>query len=190
MAARSAMTVTSATTIATSWGNNVRDHVVARTTSDDVSAEGQLAANTSSDKLVIYTGSAATEIARYGADDSFTATVTQSFGVSATTYTHTRRRGRWCEGNLRLDFTSSGSSGSAIQIATTLPVPTRQIIVGQFWSQDVALAFYSGVVLLSTSAGLECYAHNTNAILGTAPSFAIASGDQLYISFSYPAASV
>jgi hypothetical protein len=65
MAARSTLTVTSGSTIASSWGNSVRDHVVPRTTTDDVSAEGQLAANTSTDRIVVHDGTAARRLIHY-----------------------------------------------------------------------------------------------------------------------------
>jgi hypothetical protein len=65
MAARSAMTVTTATTITSTWGNNVRDHIVPKTTSDDVSSEGQLAVNTTSDRIMAHDGSSAVRIGHY-----------------------------------------------------------------------------------------------------------------------------
>lgn len=57
MSTRSSLTVVSGTTITTSWGNNVRNHIVARTTSDDVTADGQMCLNTSTERLVYYDGS-------------------------------------------------------------------------------------------------------------------------------------
>lgn len=56
MAARSTLTVTSGTTITSSWGNAVRDHAVPGTTSDDVSSNGQLAVNTSTSRLITRLG--------------------------------------------------------------------------------------------------------------------------------------
>jgi hypothetical protein len=65
MAARSTLTVTSGTTITSAWGNSVRDHAVPYTTSNDVTTEGMLAVNTSTDRLMVYDGSAAYRLAHY-----------------------------------------------------------------------------------------------------------------------------
>lgn len=65
MSSRSSLTVTSGTTITSAWGNLVRDHVVPKTTSDDVSSEGQLAANTSTDRIMVHNGTSAARLMHY-----------------------------------------------------------------------------------------------------------------------------
>jgi hypothetical protein len=80
MAARSTLTVAGSTTIASSWGNNVRDHAVTRTTSDDVSAEGQLCANTSTDRIVVHDGTSARTLVEYGGWATWTPGVVQGAG--------------------------------------------------------------------------------------------------------------
>ena len=57
MSTRSSLTVVSGTTITSAWGNGIRDHIVARTTSNDATADGQLCLNTSTERLVYYNGS-------------------------------------------------------------------------------------------------------------------------------------
>lgn len=65
MSSRSSLTVTSGTTITSAWGNGIRDHVVPKTTSDDVSSEGQLAANTSTDRIMVHNGTSAARLMHY-----------------------------------------------------------------------------------------------------------------------------
>ena len=67
MSTRSSLTVVSGTTITSAWGNGIRDHIVPKTTSDDVSSEGQLCVNTSADTLVTHNGTGAVAIAIFGA---------------------------------------------------------------------------------------------------------------------------
>lgn len=65
MSTRSSLTVVSGTTITSAWGNGIRDHVVPKTTSDDVSSEGQLAANTSTDRIMVHNGTSAARLMHY-----------------------------------------------------------------------------------------------------------------------------
>lgn len=82
MAARSTLTVTSGTTITSSWGNAVRDHAVPGTTSDDVSSNGQLAVNTSTNRLVTRLGGTNYPIA--GAMPRVRLRTTTTFALGAT----------------------------------------------------------------------------------------------------------
>lgn len=68
MSSRSSLTVVSGTTITSAWGNGMRDHIIPKTTSDDVSSEGQLAANTSTDRIVVHNGSGAVRFGHYSAN--------------------------------------------------------------------------------------------------------------------------
>lgn len=65
MSTRSSLTVVSGTTITSSWGNGIRDHIIPKTTSDDVSSEGQLAANTSTDRIMVHNGTSAARLMHY-----------------------------------------------------------------------------------------------------------------------------
>jgi hypothetical protein len=187
VAARFTFTRTAGTAITAAWANTLRDHVVPTTTSNDVSSEGQLAVNTSTDQLVVYTGSAALELARYGSLSSVTLTTTQSFGVTSNNAGGMSRNGTWCDANFQMYFTSNGSSGNAITIASTLPAPTYQMRVGDFTYVDAGTTVYEGSILLTTGSGLRFYAHNSSGgLLGANPSFAIAVGDELYMTIRYP----
>lgn len=85
MSARSALTVVSGTTITSAWGNNIRDHAVTRTTTNDVSADGQLVMNTSTGQLVAHDGAGATRIAHYKESGRIK--------FSTTGFSHVRRAG-------------------------------------------------------------------------------------------------
>lgn len=65
MSSRTSLTVVSGTTITSAWGNGMRDHIVPKTTSDDVSSEGQLAANTSTDRIMVHNGTSAARLMHY-----------------------------------------------------------------------------------------------------------------------------
>lgn len=192
MAARSTLTVTSGTTITSSWGNSVRDHVVSRTTSNDVAAAGQIGFNTTSGIGYTHNGAVAVEFARYTGWTDFTATVTQSFGVAYTaTYRGFKRDGFEVTANVVMTFTGNGSSGNTIVVATDLPAPPTTLHCGTFSYVDAATAMYVGTVLIDTSSNLTFYVHNNAlAALGASPSFAIVSTDVLRFELDYPAAAV
>ncbi len=191
MAARSAMTVVSTTTIATSWGNNIRDHIVARTTSNDVSSEGQMAVNTSTDQLVIHNGSAAVQFGTYGTPTTWTATPAQTgFGGSWTSadclYT---RYGRHVTGVGEVNIASgTGTAGNVITMTTNLPVPARDTIVGNYVYLDTGAAWYSGGLLLTSTGVLYFHTDGSSTYLGAAPSLGMVTGDQFRVKFDYFAA--
>jgi hypothetical protein len=120
MAARSTLTVTSGTTITSAWGNSVRNHLVPYTTSNDVSSEGQLAVNTSTDQLVVYSGSAAVEVGRYGAFSTWTPTWTNLLVGNGTVTARYWRSGPLVALSIRFDYGSSSSIGGSVSFS--LPV--------------------------------------------------------------------
>lgn len=144
MAARSTLTVTSGTTITSAWGNSVRDHVPTYTGSNDVATEGQLAVNTSTDQLVVYTGSAAREIASYGAwQNTWTPTLNQGGALSTTTvYARYARYGRTIVAAFRVSCPSGGAAGSNILV--TLPVASQGTtgVVGSGYFFDLSASTY------------------------------------------------
>lgn len=192
MAARSAMTVTSTTTIATSWGNNIRDHVVARTTSNDVASEGQMAVNTSTDQLVIHNGSAAVQFGTYGTPTTWTGTPTQTgFGGSwsSTSCLYTRY-GRHITGVGQIDISSgTGTAGNVITLATNLPVPAADTVVGCYTYLDAGVAWYTGSLLLTGAGVLYFHTDGSSTYLGAAPSLGMVTGDQFRVNFNYFASS-
>lgn len=66
MPARSSLTRTAFSTITSAWANSLRDHVVPYSGSDDVSTEGQLSVNTTSDRVMVHNGSGARRLIHYG----------------------------------------------------------------------------------------------------------------------------
>ena len=187
MAARSSLTVVSGTTITSSWGNSVRNHSVPFTTSDDVSSEGQLAVNTSTNMLVVHNGSAAQELVRYGAPSSFSIAVGQAFSVSFTTsQVGYVRCGPWVLAHAALAFTSSGSTGSPITIATDLPAPAAATHAGTFlYTNSTTATYYQGTIAMDTGADCTLVAHLETGVIGQDPSFAIVSGHAVALNFAY-----
>jgi hypothetical protein len=190
VAARSTFTRSAFATITAAWANSIRDHLVTIATTDDVSSVGQVAVNTTTGKMVMSNGSVAVEFGRYGAEDTFSLSFTQSFGVPSSNTTWVRRRGRYVDGNIVAAITGNGSTGNPIQVSTNLPVPSSKIKIGDFLYADSGTAFYTGAVLMTTGGALELYVHNSTNVLGAAPSFPMTSGDVFYMDFSYPAANV
>ena len=192
MAARSAMTVTSATTIATSWGNNVRDHVVARTTSDDVSSEGQLCANTSSDALIIHNGTGAVAIAHYGLGSTWTPAITQSFAVAATVnYARYWVEGRRCKCEFQLTCTGSGATSNAIVISG-LPQTANSSVgaVGYGYLYDASVPnTFPFIVTLGSTTTIKLSSTSANAAdlsLGvTSFTAALTTNDIINATFEY-----
>lgn len=188
MALRSSFTRVFGAVIPSAWANSIRDHLVTIATSDDVSSEGQLCVNTSTDQLVMHNGAGgAIEIARYGGLSSVTASTTQSFAVSATARGGMSRHGTWADAWLRLSFTSNGFTGAPIYIDTNLPAPSLEIRVGGFLYQDAGTALYEGSVFMTPGGRLAMYVHNTPySLLGATPSFAIIAGDAIDLNLRWP----
>lgn len=190
MAARSTLTVTSGTTITSSWGNAVRDHAVPFTTSNDVSSEGQLAVNTSTDKLVVYNGSAAVELARYGDWTTWTPTGDQGGAVAGTASNCVYwRSGRLIVATGKFSFTATGTASNAISLGTDLPLPAATSIVGQFLFFNSGDQFYVGLATMNSSTGTLTFAsHGANNNFGQNPAVQLTSGDAIDVVLTYRAA--
>jgi hypothetical protein len=193
MAARSTLTVTSGTTITSAWGNSVRDHAVPYTTSNDVTTEGMLAVNTSTDQLVIHNGSAAVQFGTYGTPTTWTGTPTQTgyAGTWSSTDCFYTRFGRLIVGVGQIDIlTGTGTAGNGISLATNLPVPANTLqSVGAFRYHDSGSTYYAGTITLNTSGGFGFAVSGNASGFGVSPSVGLASGDQFFVQFSYFAAS-
>lgn len=190
MAARSTFTRSAGNTITAALNNSIRDHLPTYTTSNDVSTEGQLCVNTSTDKLVVYSGAAVVELANYGAWKAYTTTITQSFGVAHAQYeVEYMRSGRNVTATGQLYFTGNGSVGNPITCTTNLPAPPRDLCVGSFVYQEVGTGSYTGSIMMSTASVLTFQCHNVNSVLGQTPSFAIIATDSIWLQISYKATS-
>lgn len=191
MAARSTLTVTSGTTITSAWGNAVRDHAVPYTTSNDATAEGQLAVNTSTDRLIVYNGSAAVELGRYGDWSTWTATGDQGGSVAGTASNCVfTRSGRLIVATGRFAFTAVGTASNTISIGTNLPLPAATSVVGQFLFFNTGDAFYVGLATMNATTGaLTFVSHSGNNNFGINPNVQVHSGDAIDLVLTYRAAS-
>lgn len=164
MTARSGFTVSNGATIATTWGNGVRDHIVPIGTTNDVSSEGQLAVNTSTDQLVIHNGSAAQNLVGYGGWASYNPPVFQGGTMSwSATENAWTRVGRTIHFKVNLVITGGTPTGStAIEVAIPVAAATAYDIVGPAFIYDASSGIYypamaqlngsaTGVQFLSTS---------------------------------------
>jgi hypothetical protein len=201
MAARSTLTVTSGTTITSAWGNSVRDHVVPYTGSNDVATEGQLAVNTTADKLVVWNGSAAVELGTYSFSGLSTWTCTaftQSPSGGSVSMTNARfmRVGPLVVATGFGSLTTGGFPGPGTPIIFTvggLPLPSSSTegCIGAFRYFRSGVATYAGALnMQGGGTQLTMQADAQNAFVGQAPSFSVpASGDTVWFQMAYIAAS-
>ena len=196
MAARSTFTKSAGNVVTSAQNNSIRDHLVTITTSNDVASEGQMCANTSTDKLVIYSGSAVVELASYGAWGTFTGQATQNAGpYNAMTEVECEwtRSARSVVGGGKLTLDAAVGAGSASPIAiliSGLPAVSGAIgshMVGTFTYQDTGTTSYSGAVFMTSAGVVYMQADSQAAYVGQAPSFAMAAGDVVWLNFSYRA---
>lgn len=164
MTARSGFTVSNGATIATTWGNGVRDHIVPIGTTNDVSSEGQLASNTSTNKVVVHDGTSARTLVAYGEWDSWigTAGTIQDGGGAAlayqagavATYTMIGRTVLW-RLQAQVQSVSYGTSGGSIKIGLPVAADTTLGAVGSGYYYDASTGvYYPAVVTCAVSATL------------------------------------
>lgn len=206
MTARSGFTVSNGATIATTWGNGVRDHIVPIGTTDDVSSEGQLASNTSTNKVVVHDGTSARTLVAYGEWDTWAMVYGQWLGVQQGTggvtssgagsdayYTMVGRTVHWSM-DLVVGGVSGSSAGSPINIG--LPVAAKNVWGwrgnGYYYSNTTGL-YYPCIVfgngyaaaasLLSASTDGSSIALGAGVFTG-----ALAINDTIRVGGSYQAA--
>jgi hypothetical protein len=191
MAARSTFTRSAGNTITAALNNSIRDHLVTYTGSNDVATEGQLCVNTSTGQLVVYTGSVARELARYGSLTAFTAmALTQGAAEPVTVGTGSgwSRQGPWVDAHINLTFPSAGTgtAGSPILVSSSdLPNPPATCTAGSFVYTDTGTTNYAGSVQMNTAGSMILFVGATVAGLGQAPSFSLTSADSLRITLRY-----
>lgn len=150
MTARSGFTVSNGATIATTWGNGVRDHIVPIGTTNDVSSEGQLASNTSTNKVVVHDGTSARTLVAYGEWDDWissagilqgTGAVT-AYGVGSTArYTMIGRTVHW--------------SLNAFVASVSAPVAGQPLILGAPVVADDINGYRGAGYFYDASAGIH-----------------------------------
>lgn len=192
MAARSTLTVTSGTTITSAWGNSMRDHVVPKTTSNDVSSEGQLAVNTSTDQLVVHNGSAAVQLVAYGAWSTWTPGITQGTGgvLSLTTLdAKTTKMGKTVKWSLFavVNTVTAPTAGAGIYLAmpSTPRQPTGVAGYGHYYDASTGL-YHPIYVSNGTGSSLQLLTQATDTgtpnIGGT---ITLAASDEINLSGEY-----
>lgn len=200
MTARSGFTVTNGATIATTWGNGVRDHIVPIGTTNDVSSEGQLASNTSTNKVVVHDGTSARTLVAYGEWDTWaigvqqgTGGVTSSGAGSDAYYTMVGRTVHWSM-DLVVGAVSGPIAGSPINIG--LPVAAKNIYGrrgdGYYYSNTTGL-YYPCIVFgngNAAAASLVSASTDGSSIALGAGVFtgALAINDTIRVGGSYQAA--
>jgi len=160
--ARSGFTVSNGATIATTWGNGVRDHIVPIGTTDDVSSEGQLASNTSTNEVVVHDGTSARTLVAYGEWESWigTAGVIQGGGGAAlayvlgavATFTMIGRTVLW-RLQAQVQSVNYGTSGESIMVGLPVAADTVYGAVGYGYYHDSSTGvYYPAVVTCAGSA--------------------------------------
>jgi hypothetical protein len=196
MAARSTFTRSAGNTITAALNNSIRDHLVTTTTSNDVASEGQMCANTSTNRLVIHDGSAAVEIANYGAWESWAPVVTQS-GVATVSVNRARywRSGRTIIADCYVTVTVGVGGGSTL-LTVSLPVTAAATgaAVGDCWMLDSSTGFgWFGVPYINTTstvAFLRRLDGAAHSFVGTSGwTSALAANDVISVLMVYEAAS-
>jgi hypothetical protein len=155
--------------------------------------EGMMSYLQDVNRLEIFNGAAWVEVARTGGGLSpVTVSIVQSIPVSATVVGGQSRQGTWCEGWLRMSFTSNGFTGAGIIANTSLPLvvggaPGGAMKIGSFMYQDPGTGFYEGATWMTSGGQLDFYVHGSPyQKLGQFPNFAIIAGDAIDVNFRYP----
>lgn len=162
MSSRAALTVVAGSVATSAWANLIRDHVIARTTTDDVTAEGMVTANTNTNKVMVHDGTSARTLVAYGEWDSWigTAGTIQDGGGAAlayqagavATYTMIGRTVLW-RLNAQVQSVSYGTSGGGIKIGLPVAADTTFGVVGWGYYYDASTGvYYPAVVSCAGSA--------------------------------------
>jgi hypothetical protein len=162
MAARSTFTRTSGSVITSAWANSLRDHVVPFTGADDVTTEGQIGVNTSTDQLMVHDGTAARTLSHFGAWSSWTPQVIQGGSVACNvTHAVSARFGRLCVAHFRLVVTG-GSIGGAVTVSLPVTPARIDMVAGDGFIFDSSAALtYSGLMFISSATVADFRLHGS-----------------------------
>lgn len=131
------------------------------------------------------------------ASSTYTPTWTQSATISKTVNAGLYcRRGPWVDWAVALAATSAGTAANKISVSLPVATYNTQLMIGEFFFFDQSTGkFYSGVVSNDTTTTARFIVGKSDAVvsdyLGTTNggfALAIASGDLLFATGSYPAA--
>jgi hypothetical protein len=119
---------------------------------------------------------------------TWTPTITQSGAVTGTVNTASYRIiDKLCTVHIRISVTGSGTIGNGIVIGgqPTAIQPTAETLLGTFLLLDAGTAYYVGAVRAVTATNWQMFSHNQGSSVGANPSFALASGDAIYMVLNY-----
>lgn len=132
-------------------------------------------------------------LAKLGAWTTYTPSLQQGGNVSKTvTYARYFKLGRFVTAEVSLAVTGAGSSSTAVEVGLPVTAATSNIIVGTFYLSDATgPAVYLGAAVLASTGTVAGIASGTNGSqLGVAGfTAALASGDAVFMSIAYEAAS-
>lgn len=158
-----------------------------------VKTEGMLAYLIDSNTLTVYSGSAWSTVGPvHGAGLTWTPAVVQSGSVSTTTTAAKYWRvGRLITGFCELAVTGTGTGANGVTVSTPVTASSSSAFVGTLAIFDTsATTFYTGAARLVSTTTIAGYANAQTLQLGAASfTAALASGDVVYVSFAYEAAS-
>lgn len=141
---------------------------------------------------------AAPSLARLGANpdvaelserrQSFTPTVTQGVGVTCTVaFSEFQRRGNWVDWSFRINMTSAGTAGNDITLSLPVTAASSTFATGTYTYFDAAPgAIHIGNCYLATTTTIVFGKDGQFNGLGTTPNFAVANGDVIHGSITYP----
>lgn len=132
-------------------------------------------------------------LAKLGAWTAWTPSLVQAGSVSKTVnYADYFKLGRFVVAQCSLAVTGSGSSATAVTVSLPVTAATSNIIVGTFYLVDATgPTVYIGAAALASTGTVAGVANGTNGNALGAAGFtaALASGDAVFMSIAYEAAS-
>lgn len=180
----------------TFYNTYIREQVVVTCTSatHPSGVEGRLIFETDTDKLMVHNGSTWVELARPGAWTSWTPTLAQGATGDITktvTYAAAIKFGRAVLASFHLDITGAGTAGADITITLPHTAVASAAVKGGGWYYDASTTtrYTLSVGVGSTAVAVFENDASGGSGFGTAPSFAVASGDILSGFLIYEAAS-
>lgn len=119
---------------------------------------------------------------------TWTPTVNQGGAVTCTVnHARYRVREKMAFVNLRVTITSAGVIGNGIIIGGQPAAiqPVAETLLGVSMLLDSGTAYYAGAVRAVTATNWQIFAHQGASSVGASPSFALASGDVIYMELAY-----
>ena len=180
-----------------SWGAQIRENdeflyanrrQVCTSATRPTGVEGLEIFETDTDFTYIYSGSAWVQTGSIGAFPTFTPTLTQTATITKTvTYSAYWRAGRLIVWQFDLALTSAGTAAATILLTLPVTASALNAVQGSFVFQDTGTVNYAGGILPNSTTQVSLQQAGGATHLGA--SVTIASGDRLYGTVNYQAAS-